>query len=508
MNKIIIGKNTLESLTSGMYADSFVIYREFIQNAVDSIDNAYHLGVLSPGQEAVVIKTFESEGRIEISDNGLGISANESEQVLTSIGNSNKDINLSRGFRGIGRLVALSYCQNLIFETSYLGEKTGSRIIIDASKLTKSLVFNNKETDVQADTVMESVCLYEQFPATNEEHYFRVIMKGIDNNSDLLKQHFVIEYLEQVAPVPFNIDEFEWGEEIIKRMKNYGYQIPQYHIFFQNSSEIVEIFKPYHDKFLVDKTRNTYDAIQDISIYKLINDEGKNIAIVWIAQSNFIGTIIDKAVKGLRIRKGNILIGDGQTLNMIFKDARLNGWTLGEVFVLDPTLIPNARRDNFEKLPSYFEFTEKMTALAYNITKQIRNSSLQRNFSLLSVMNKTEKISSIAQDVLAQDVLSPHDKGVISQKLHATQKEVESINTNKESESLFQEIAFDQLDILIGKVQGATKYKSINVLTNLSKSEKKILERVFFILQNQLSESDLQRVIDAILEGFIEKSEA
>ena len=46
MSEIIIGKHTLESLTSGMYADPYVVFREYIQNSTDAIDSAYKEGVL------------------------------------------------------------------------------------------------------------------------------------------------------------------------------------------------------------------------------------------------------------------------------------------------------------------------------------------------------------------------------------------------------------------------------------------------------------------------------
>lgn len=41
-----IGKNILENLTTGMYADSKVIYREYVQNACDQIDKAVELGII------------------------------------------------------------------------------------------------------------------------------------------------------------------------------------------------------------------------------------------------------------------------------------------------------------------------------------------------------------------------------------------------------------------------------------------------------------------------------
>ena len=42
----VIGKNILENLTTGMYYDSKVIYREYIQNACDQIDKAEKQGLL------------------------------------------------------------------------------------------------------------------------------------------------------------------------------------------------------------------------------------------------------------------------------------------------------------------------------------------------------------------------------------------------------------------------------------------------------------------------------
>ena len=50
-----VGKNILDNLTTGMYADSKVIYREYIQNACDQIDLAIKLGILSPDEGNVDI---------------------------------------------------------------------------------------------------------------------------------------------------------------------------------------------------------------------------------------------------------------------------------------------------------------------------------------------------------------------------------------------------------------------------------------------------------------------
>ena len=53
----VFGANILDNLTTGMYTDSRVIYREYIQNACDSIDAAIEEGLLSQGQGTVEIYT-------------------------------------------------------------------------------------------------------------------------------------------------------------------------------------------------------------------------------------------------------------------------------------------------------------------------------------------------------------------------------------------------------------------------------------------------------------------
>ena len=47
MAEIEIGKFTLESLTTGMYNDPEIVYREYIQNAVDSFDNAVEQKIMT-----------------------------------------------------------------------------------------------------------------------------------------------------------------------------------------------------------------------------------------------------------------------------------------------------------------------------------------------------------------------------------------------------------------------------------------------------------------------------
>lgn len=263
------------------------------------------------------------------------------------------------------------------------------------------------------------------------------------------------------------------------------------------------IYKSYKDEFIVDKGKNITDTVQDITILKIPNDSNNLTAIGWLAKTNYMGSIYDKAVKGIRLRKGNILIGDHQTLNIVFKDARFNGWSIGEIFAIDKMLVPNARRDNFEKNPAYFALFEQLMTVAAGITKDIRVASLKRNTALSSAIDQLDVTAQQATSAIDESV-SGVQKGLITKKLKEAQIAVFNSTTNGDSEQYYQDIAFAELDMLIGKLKGTTKYKALSTIDKLSNTEKKILERVIQVVDS-LEIECADTVIDAIISEFSTK---
>jgi len=502
MSNIVIGKYTLESLTSGMYSDPYIIYREYVQNASDSIDEALEAGVLKCGNDQIDIYLSPTERHICICDNGLGILASDVERTLISIGNSKKNAHNSRGFRGIGRLSGLSYCAKLIFETSAYNESGGTRVVIDAHKLSE-LLASEEESDTTVSEVLQTVYKIEQFVENASAHYFKVKMDGVDDSLKLNDFQEVVTYISQNAPVPYGHDGFAWGKEITRRLNQEGFEIHHYNISVTYGNKTVYVYKPYKDEFLVDKGKNLFDRIEDISIIKISPEDDAFYAIGWIAKTNYFGSIYDKSIKGIRLRKGNILIGDSQTLNVVFKDARFNGWSIGEVFAIDSKLIPNARRDNFEKNTAYMLLFEYMTNIASGITKDIRTASLKRNSELSVALNNSVEFTQSATRVIENGVDSS-DKRFIRQKLASAQEAIANSQLNDDTGLYYQEIAFEELDMLIGKLQGATSFKAINTIAGLSKTEKKILEKVLYIIVNKLG-IEADNLVDAIIDEFAKK---
>lgn len=496
--KIVIGKHTLESLTSGMYADPFVVFREYIQNCVDSIDDAINQGIIKRGEDQIIVKLSPLEHRIVIRDNGTGIANSIAEKTLISIGNSKKTSDNSRGFRGIGRLSALSYCEKLTFTTSAQNENIATRITIDAEKLAELLASDTGD-DITVVEVLQNVYEVETLPEKDSAHYFVVQMDGVKENSRLNSYDDVVDYLTQNVPVPYSPD-FIWGKEIVNRMKRAGYCIDVYNVSVIFGTIVTPIYKPYHDEFLVDKSKNISDQIQDVEIVTINREDGNHCAIGWLAKTNYLGSIYDKAVKGIRLRKGNILVGDNQTVNVAFKDARFNGWSIGEFFAIDKQLIPNARRDNFEKNTAYFTLFEQLTHLAATIAKDIRTASLKRNSELSNALEQMDKAAQAANEAIGTGVSSTQ-KGAISQKIRSAQNAIANSSAEDAVGDYYQGIAFEELDMIIGKLKGATSYKALNMLDNLTNNDKRVLERVFNVIREGAF-ADSERIIESILKSF------
>src|ERR1043166_4756267 len=74
--RIVIGKDILELLSTSMYVDPMTIYREYVQNAADAIDDARVAGLLTD-QGTVEINIDQQERTVTIRDNGVGIGHEE-----------------------------------------------------------------------------------------------------------------------------------------------------------------------------------------------------------------------------------------------------------------------------------------------------------------------------------------------------------------------------------------------------------------------------------------------
>ena len=81
------------------------------------------------------------------------------------------------------------------------------------------------------------------------------------------------------------------------------------------------------------------------------------MAVGFLLHHSYLGAIHKNTkLSGLRARVGNIQIGENTLFLDQYQEVRFNSWTIGELHILSPKLIPNGRRDDFEKTNFYYNF--------------------------------------------------------------------------------------------------------------------------------------------------------
>src|SRR5262245_39727501 len=86
---ITVGKDILELLSSAMYIDPMTIYREYLQNAADAIDEARKGEILSKSAPGTVEIDIDDANRcVRIRDNGTGVPSRFFTRRLTALGAS------------------------------------------------------------------------------------------------------------------------------------------------------------------------------------------------------------------------------------------------------------------------------------------------------------------------------------------------------------------------------------------------------------------------------------
>lgn len=482
-HELVIGKYTLESLTNGMYASPLDLYREYIQNAADSIDTAIAEGLERPDYFEIVINLNLEKNSLSIFDNGHGLCQKEAISTLIDIGNSNKRRAQNRGFRGIGRLAGLGYCDELIFVTSFSGENTKTLIHYNA-KLLRELLLTSSKDNISVHDVMNQIISVEALAEKASRHYFEVKMLGVTSNSGLMDEGRVRDYLIQHSPLPFGKD-FKWSSAIQEKLRISGYTIPAYCICLNGE----ELYKPYSDRFVSDRVKKITDSIQDIRVEKFYRGKALS-AVLWYAHTAFYGTINDNAIKGIRVRQGNILIGDKSTCNSYFKEERFNGWIMGELYVLDPDLIANSRRDDFEKNEAYYELIEMFKEWAFSVSKDIRRISYERSLS------REKRAVVEAQSFEDVNDLCYEDYS------YAEEITESDFLGSSESEIVAEMDYMDRLSSLIDQKKSQTKYRALNINLKLTMEQRKVLERVFDLIQQEYESSDAEKFITTIARSF------
>lgn len=243
------------------------------------------------------------------------------------------------------------------------------------------------------------------------------------------------------------------------------------------------ICKPYKNKILADRIRKINDSISDINFVPFYSGE-KVTAMLWYAETNFLGTVLDKDIKGIRIRQGNILIGDENTLRKCYKEERFNSWMVGELLVFNEDIIPNTRRDDYEKNSAYKELLSQFTEWANEMSRQIRHRSYERS---LTQSDKKFLSDESVTDVDGVDI--------------SLGTELDSYDMD-DSDSVANTDLLSKLSLLMDMGKKKTKYNVLNLNSKFTVDQKQTLEHVFDALYAKYTNAKANDIIQTIIDSF------
>lgn len=381
--------NILESLTTGMYYDSKVIYREYIQNACDSIDTAVSNGVFKSIKDGSIEIWIDLPNRtITIEDNGAGISESGFKEMLTTIGGSSKQYDINKGFRGMGRLCGLGYCTKLVFTSSAKGEDVENVLTCDAAKMREMINehITHKKDYTAVEVLNETTNILSHQTKDVNSHFFKVELIGISqSNKDLLEKELVKDYLSFVAPVPYR-NTFTPRQSIYSHAKMLGFAIEEYSIRFEGE----QIYKEYKPTVITSKGE---DTITNVDFFAFRDDDGKLIAWLWFGITKF-QAVLKKECKerGIRLRKENIQIGNDDALQKLFTEDRGQYYFVGEVFTIDRELIPNSQRNYFNENDARTEFERLLKRFFNDTLSRIYKDGSTVNAAIADI-NKANKLA-------------------------------------------------------------------------------------------------------------------
>lgn len=469
-----VGQDVLELVSSAMYVDPLAIYREYVQNAADAADEVHTqnaLRRLKPTRIEFELDRVKRSARI--TDDATGIPANQFVPRLVSFGASEKRGTRQRGFRGVGRLAGLGFCRELLFRSRSAGESVVSEMKWDCVKLKKAL----RETRYSLDKILReivSVRTLEVEPMPQQ--FFQVEMRGIVRNRDdrLLNAAAVSAYLSEVCPIAFAGDfPFKSDVELLL----------QGHIPSTDLDIIVNegpaLRRSHGSNIPIAKDKN--DNYKDFQAIRIKGLDGGIAAVGWVAHHSYFGSLPkDAGIKGLRLRMGDMQVGDDRILEGLFREQRFNSWAIGEIHVVDPRVLPNGRRDNFEESPHFDNILNHLGLVTRDIAQRCRLSSQRRKWQREFELHHASANNHL--DIAEQRAIGPRSAAAHIEATRADLKSLEKIALKEAFSDQTSELNA-QIKRIDHRLKSSTdNSKLLGPFAHLKSHERRAFEQCFELL--------------------------
>ena len=496
---VVVGKDVLELLSSAMYVNPLVIYREYVQNATDAIDDAVTAGYLSGIADGRIdIGVDHIDRRVVIRDNGIGVANADFPARMLSFGASSKRGTNARGFRGVGRLAGLGYAQNVVFRSRTLGDPAVMEANWDMRTVKRMLASTKSNTELQT-VVAEAVTFTKVVASDRPLHFFEVeLVKPRRIGNDRLLNEVEIEaYIGQVCPCPM-LPAFSHRLKIEGLLSQYGRCGRTYNIYVNDSTN--PVYRHYRDEIAYSDTKRGRIS-RNLRLIEVPMSHGDGLAAVgWFVHHDYQGAIpASVGLRGLRARIGNTQVGNERLLAEVFPEERFCSWAIGEVHILDERVVPNGRRDAFEAGIHVDHIIVHLRSHGAEIARECRLAS-QRRHRLRSIEVCIDKV---------QEKLEVIGQGTVSARFIRTAKdEIHDLLTEMRAAAdfdLFEEgkrrALREQISGLETAVNAVVKRNQGDALACVPSEKREIYREVFDLIYtcsaNQVAaKNTIDRMLD------------
>ena len=481
---VTVGPSILGLVTSGIFDDPLAVYREYIQNSVDELSS------LEGVEGKVEITIDPRQKRVSICDNGPGLTYQECLEALVPISQSKKCLGRDRGFRGIGRLSGLAFAESVTFLTRARGRDPVTRVVWSKTRLAD----RNSPIQATEQGFQNWVSVQTLDDHDHPERFFRVELDGVSRHAAgvLLNREAVRGYLSEVCPVPLAPD-FPFFNEIHAMFPP---QRSPYSLRVTLDGEEQPIQRQYGSTIaLAGNKEDHFHEFEEVRVPSV--DGGGDAAVGWMAHSSYLGAIPrGDRIRGIRARLGNIQVGNERVFDHLFEEERFNRWCVGEVHILDPRIIPNGRRDYFERNPHLRNLENHLSPIFGRITVRCRAASSTRNKvkRLVSAISDLEDMYEVA----ASGCLSANDaQAFVDQALEQLAKvcqDTDLLEVGKEPT--------ERLTAVETKLRGFHPNGEMFPIPGISRSEADAYRRVFgAVVVATPSPRSVREIIDALLKS-------
>ena len=182
---------------------------------------------------------------------------------------------------------------------------------------------------------------------------------------------------------------------------------------------------------------------------------------------------------------------------------RFNAWSVGELHIIDPRIVPNGRRDHFEQSVHFHNLLTHLTPVAREITRRCRTSSIQRKWSRdfeLREISVREKAA-----IIKQGAVGRHDRYRITEEIRAGVAFLNGMLTK----SMLPEAAVpelkkrrDKLEREVSRILNAPVRAS--VLSQIPASKRLAYEQLIgLIYECSASKTNAKLLVDKILARLV-----